>query len=121
MKRTIARAVFLVACTSAPAQEADFYLLKSDHLRCVVDHLSAYGALGDPVFIDTTKCPPEGKPTGLLGALVNEMAAPEFADGTDTFLALSPADLTCLGKVDLPANTGTLRFYPAECRIEPGS
>lgn len=107
--------------TGVLAQDPDHYHVRAEHLACVVENLAAYRAQGDPVFIDVTKCPPEpGDGSDLFGALVNEMSEPDFMDGYDTFLALTPADLDCLARADLPG-AATVRFYPAECRIEPGS
>lgn len=110
---------FVLAAGWAAADEVAYYRVSATELACVLSHLETYRAMGDPAFVVTGNCPPDGGDS-LLGTLTNEVPTVTLQDGDalDGFLALTRAQMECLSELTLPEGATVVRYYPDACRIE---
>lgn len=105
------------------AADALHFRLTAADLACFVQHRDLYeSAPGEPVFLLTDQCPPEGH-ASLLDVLTNEGPDVRLADPEtlDRLVTLSRAQLACLDRLSVTASDAVVLFFPDDCRVEPAA
>lgn len=109
--------LIVLDAAQAFAQEKNFYRLRPEALECIVENVEIYRGMGDLIYVDALKCPPEGE-VSILDNLVNEIPNPEYSEDYDSFLVLTASNLDCLSNVTPLETVEAYRFYPDQCRLE---
>jgi len=111
----------VLCATAAGAEDDPVFTVETERLTCVRDHAARYRPEGTrSAFISLADCPnADGNP--FLSSVTNSGPDLELMEtGLDRFLLLKPAEFECLATLTLPTDVTVVRFYPRECRIEPG-